>query len=364
MSIAFRRDIGIDLGTANTLVYVKGKGVVLTEPSVVAVDIDTKRPVAFGKQAQMMVGRASSSSKISVVRPLKDGVISEYETTMSMLQHYIKRACGITVCAPRVVICVPSGITEVEERAVLDAAAQAGARTAVIISEPLAAARGAGLDISKPNGHMVVDIGGGTTDIAILSLGDIVISDSIKVAGHSFDEAIIQYVSEKHGVLIGERTAEYVKIRIGAVYRHKSIKTVKVRGRNITTGMPVELELGSHEMLGAIIEPISSIIDAICGVIERATPELASDILRNGIYLTGGGALIYGFDKLVEEMTGVKTRVAENAASCVALGTGKKLDEITGGSSDEKKKNPFRPLIELIASLFRRNNDQENTEDS
>ena len=324
--LQFSRNIGIDLGTATVLVYVQGKGIVLEEPSVVAIDTVTDRILKVGTEAQQMLGRTPGN--IVAVRPLRDGVISQYEVTLKMIQYFIRRACGSMFFQPRVMICIPSGITEVEERAVRDAAREAGAQKVYLIEEPTAAAIGAGLDIYAPNGNMVIDIGGGTTDVAVLSLGGVVVSESIKIAGDKFDEAIMSYVRRKYRVLIGERTAEALKKRIGAVYDHPDPKFVEVKGRCMTEGLPKLITLSSREMIEALAEPISAILNAICLVIERTPPELLGDILHNGIVMTGGGSLLYGFDQLVTQATGIKTRVADDAVSCVAIGTGKSLDHL------------------------------------
>ena len=322
----FSRNIGIDLGTATVLVYVQGKGIVLQEPSVVAIDTNTDRILKVGKEAQQMLGRTPGN--ITAVRPLQDGVISRYEVTLKMIQYFIRRACGNLFFPPRVMICIPSGITEVEEKAVIDAAREAGAQKTYLIEEPTAAAIGAGLNIYAPVGNMVVDIGGGTTDIAVLSLGGVVVSESIKIAGDRFDEAIMRYVRRKYNVLIGERTAEGIKKRIGAVYDHPEAKSVEVKGRCMNRGLPKLITINSKEMIEALAEPVTAILDAICLVIERTPPELLSDILRNGIVMTGGGSLLYGFDQLVTRVTGIQTRVAKDAVSCVAIGTGKSLDHL------------------------------------
>ena len=322
----FSRNIGIDLGTATVLVYVQGKGIVLEEPSVVAIDITTDRILKVGSEAQQMLGRTPGN--ITAVRPLRDGVISQYEVTLKMIQYFIKRACGNMFFPPRVMICIPSGITEVEERAVRDAAREAGAQKVYLIEEPTAAAIGAGLDIYAPNGNMVVDIGGGTTDVAVLSLGGVVVSRSTKIAGDKFDEAIIRYVRRKYNVLIGERTAEAVKKQIGAVYDHPETVRVEVKGRCIRQGLPKVITISSKEMIEALAEPVTAILDAVCWVIENTPPELLGDILHNGIVMTGGGSLLYGFDKLITQVTGIKTRVAKDAVSCVAIGTGKSLDNL------------------------------------
>ena len=322
-----RKDIGIDLGTATVLVYVQGKGIVLKEPSVVAIDRNTDRILKVGREAQMMLGRTPGN--ITAIRPLRDGVISQYEYTLRMIQYFIKKACGNAFFAPRVIICVPSGITEVEERAVVDAATQAGAKNTYLIEEPVAAAIGAGIDISTPNGHMIVDIGGGTTDIAVISLGGVVVSESIKVAGDKFDEAIIRYVRRRHNVLIGERTAEEIKIKVGAAWQRDEPRVIEVKGRGLVKGLPRLVRISSAEMPDALEEPITAIIEAVCSVIERTPPELVGDILYNGIVMTGGGSLLYGLDRLIANVTGIKTRVADKAVSCVALGTGMSLEHIT-----------------------------------
>ncbi len=320
------RNIGIDLGTATVLVYVQGKGIVLQEPSVVAIDTNTDRILKVGIEAQQMLGRTPGN--IVAVRPLRDGVISQYEVTLKMIQYFIRRACGNLFFQPRVMIFIPSGITEVEEKAVLDAAREAGAQKTYLIEEPVAAAIGAGLNIYAPIGNMVVDIGGGTTDVAVLSLGGVVVSRSTKIAGDKFDEAIIRYVRRKYNVLIGERTAEAVKKQIGAVYDHPEAVHVEVKGRCIRQGLPKVITISSKEMIEALAEPVTAILDAICWVIENTPPELLGDILHNGIVMTGGGSLLYGFDQLVTQVTGIKTRVAKDAVSCVAIGTGKSLDNL------------------------------------
>ncbi len=323
----FGNDIGIDLGTATVLVYVKGKGIVLKEPSVVAIDTSTDKILKVGHEAQQMLGRTPGN--IVAIRPLREGVISQYEVTLKMLQYFIRRACGNMFFKPKVMICVPTGITEVEERAVVAASNQAGARQTHLIEEPVAAAIGAGLDISGPTGRMVVDIGGGTTDIAVISLGGIVVSDSIKVAGDKMDEAIMRYVRRAYNMLIGERTAERIKISIGAIYEHRHPKTIKVKGRDLRDGLPKEVLISSTEMLEALYEPIESILDSVCSVIERTPPELVGDILQHGITMTGGGSLIYGFDKLITKVTGINTRVANDPISCVAIGTGESLNNLS-----------------------------------
>ncbi len=322
----FSRNIGIDLGTATVLVYVQGKGIVLQEPSVVAIDTTTDRILKVGNEAQQMLGRTPSN--IVAVRPLRDGVISQYEVTLKMIQYFIRRACGNLFFQPRVMICIPSGITEVEEKAVLDAAREAGAQKTYLIEEPVAAAIGAGLNIYAPVGNMVVDIGGGTTDVAVLSLGGVVVSRSTKIAGDKFDEAIIHYIRSKYQVHIGERTAEVVKKQIGAVYDHPEAVTVEVKGRCARKGLPKVINISSQEMIEALAAPVSAILDVVCWVIENTPPELLGDILHNGIVMTGGGSLLYGFDKLLTKVTGIQTRVAKDAVSCVAIGTGKSLDNL------------------------------------
>jgi len=319
-------DIGIDLGTASVLVFVKGKGVVLREPSVVALDKASGKAIAIGSEAQRMLGRTPGN--IIAIRPMRDGVISDYEVTKQMIKEFIRKVCGFRLVKPRLVICVPSGITEVEERAVIDAGLDSGARQVFLIEEPVAAAIGAGIDIAKPEGNMIVDIGGGTTDVAVISLGGIVESHSIKVAGDRFDEAIIKYVRRKHNVLIGERTAEEVKINIGCVYPREENLVLEVKGRCLLTGLPKVIEITSAETMEAFEETTISIVEAIHLVLERTPPELVGDISSNGIIMTGGGSLVYGFDRLITEHTGIVTHVADDAVSCVVYGTGKALDNL------------------------------------
>ena len=321
--VKFNRNIGIDLGTATVLVYVQGKGIVLQEPSVVAIDTNTDRILKVGREAQQMLGRTPGN--ITAVRPLRDGVISQYDVTLKMMQYFIRRACGSLFVPPNVMICIPSGITEVEERAVKDAAMEAGAGKVYLIEEPTAAAIGAGLNIYAPEGNMVVDIGGGTTDVAVISLGGVVVSESIKIAGDKFDEAI--------------------KRHIGAVYEHPVEKTVEVKGRCMHQGLPKLVTLSSKEMIEALAEPITAILNAVCLVIERTPPELLGDILKNGIIMTGGGSLLYGFDQLLTRVTGIPTRVAKDAVSCVAIGTGKSLDNLDmfiDGSADLAKEKKIK----------------------
>ena len=321
------KDIGIDLGTASVLVYVKDKGVVLNEPSVVAIDKNDGRLLKVGSEAQAMLGRTPGN--IVAIRPLREGVISDYDMTERMLKEFIHKVSGgFRFLKPRVIICVPSGITEVEERAVIDAGIQAGARRVYLIEEPVAAAIGAGIDISKPDGHMVVDIGGGTADIAVISLSGVVESDSIKVAGDQFNESIVKYMRRKHNILIGERTAELMKMQIGCVYPKETEATIEIKGRCLMTGLPRTISVTSTEMMEAFEEPVERILEAIHGVLERTPPELVADISNNGIVMTGGGSLVDGFDKLITARTGIHTSVAENAISCVAEGTGKSLDSL------------------------------------
>ncbi len=322
----FGQDIGIDLGTATVIAYVKGKGIVLREPSVVAVDSNTKNVVAVGKEARRMLGRTPGN--IVATRPLRDGVISNYTVTEKMLKYFINKVCGKLIFAPRLMICIPSQVTEVEKKAVIDAASQAGARRVYLIEEPIAAAIGAGLDISKPCGNMVVDIGGGTTDIAVISLGGSVVSTSLKVAGDKFDEYIVKYIKKKHNMMIGERTAEDLKINIGCVYPKIQDVEMDVRGRDLVTGLPKTITIHSSEMLEALMEPALMIVDAVHSVLEKTPPELAADISDRGIYMTGGGCLVDGLDKLLQEKTGINVMIAQDAISCVALGTGKALDTL------------------------------------
>ena len=320
------QDIGIDLGTATVIAYVKGKGIVLREPSVVAVDNNTGEVLAVGKEARRMLGRTPGN--IVATRPLRDGVISNYTVTEKMLKYFINKICGKFVFSPRIMICIPSQVTEVEKKAVIDAASQAGARKVFLIEEPIAAAIGAGIDISKPCGNMVVDIGGGTTDIAVISLGGSVVSESLKVAGDKFDEAIVKYIKKKHNIMIGERTAEDLKINIGCVYPKIQDTEMEIRGRDLVTGLPKNVTIYSSEMLEALMEPAMMIVDSVHSVLEKTPPELAADISDRCIYMTGGGCLIDGLDKLLQSKTGINVMIAQEAISCVALGTGKALDNM------------------------------------
>ena len=330
-------DIGIDLGTASVLVYVKGKGVVLKEPSVVAFDRNTNKIKAIGEEARLMLGRTPGN--IVAVRPLRQGVISDYTVTEKMLSYFISRTVGKSLFGrkPRISVCVPSGATEVEKKAVEDATYQAGAREVSIIEEPVAAAIGAGIDIAKPCGNMIVDIGGGTADIAVISLGGVVVSNSIKVAGDDFDEAIVRFKRKKHNLLIGERTAEEIKINVGTVYKRPENLTMDVRGRNLVTGLPKTVTVTSEETEEALREPAYQIVDAVHNVLERTPPELAADISDRGIVLTGGGSLIQGLEELIEEKTGINTMTAEDPLTAVAIGTGKYIEYLA--DDDKKSKN-------------------------
>ncbi len=322
----FGQDIGIDLGTATVIAYIKGKGIVLREPSVVAVNNVTGEVLAVGHEARRMLGRTPGN--IVATRPLRDGVISDYTVTEKMLKYFIHKIGKKSIFSPRIMICIPSQVTEVEKKAVIDAASNAGARRVYLIEEPIAAAIGAGIDISKPCGNMIVDIGGGTTDIAVISLGGAVVSSSIKVAGDRFDEYIVKYIKKKHNLIIGERTAEELKENIGCVYPKFQDMEMDIRGRDLTTGLPKTVTVFSSEMMEALEEPANLIVDAVHSVLEKTPPELAADISDKGIYMTGGGCLIDGLDKLLQERTGINVMIAEDAISCVALGTGKALDNL------------------------------------
>ena len=318
-------DIGIDLGTASILVYIRGKGVVLKEPSVVAFDRDTNKIKAIGEDARLMLGRTPGN--IVAVRPLRQGVISNYTVTEKMMKYFIQKALGKkTFRKPRIAVCVPSGVTEVERKAVEDATYQAGAREVAIIEEPIAAAIGAGIDIGKPCGNMIVDIGGGTSDIAVISLGGTVVSESIKIAGDDFDEALIRYMRKKHNLMIGERTAEDIKIKIGSAYKRAEVDYMDVRGRNLVTGLPNTVKVSSEETEEALRETTSQIVEAIHSVLEKTPPELAADIADRGIVLTGGGSMLRGLEDLIESRTGINTMTAEEPMTCVAIGTGKYVE--------------------------------------
>ncbi|MGL6105551.1 rod shape-determining protein MreB [Romboutsia sp.] len=338
-----RADIGIDLGTANVLVYVSGKGIVLEEPSVVAIEKRTNSVLAVGEDARKMIGRTPGN--IVAIRPLRDGVISDYDVTEKMLKYFIdkvvdKKGFG-RFFMPRIMVCVPTGVTEVEKRAVEEATRQAGAREVYIIEEPIAAAIGAGVDISQPNGNMVIDIGGGTADIAVISLGGAVVSESIKIGGDRFDESIVRYIRKQHNLLIGERSAEKMKIEIGTAFKREEDKFMKISGRNLVTGLPQTITISSSEMLEALDECAEQIVLTTLSVLEKTPPELAADISEAGIIMTGGGALLYGLDKRIEKRTGIKVIVANEPLSCVAKGTGSALSSLdlleTGGTFKRKK---------------------------
>lgn len=335
-------EVGIDLGTANVLVYIKGKGIVLEEPSVVAVNKDTDEILAVGEEARQMLGRTPAN--IVAVKPLKDGVIADYDITEKMLKYFIKKTCGSgRFFKPRIMVCVPSGVTEVEKRAVREAATQAGGKNVFLIEEPVAAAIGAGLDISKPDGVMVIDIGGGTTDIAVIALGGIVASASVKVAGDKFDDSIIQYMRKNHKLYIGERTAEELKFKLGTAYTRDEVITADCRGRDLVSGLPKVVEVTSEEIMEALEEPLYTICEAVHSVLEQTPPELAADITNSGIVLTGGGAYLYGLDKRIQERTGIEVKVAENPEQCVAIGTGKALNVIE--TIESNKLNSREPYL-------------------
>ena len=322
-------DIGIDLGTASILVYIKGKGVVLKEPSVVAFDRNTNRIKAIGEEARLMLGRTPGN--IVAVRPLRQGVISDYNVTEKMLKYFIQKAVGKTrFRKPIISVCVPSGVTEVEKRAVEEVVRQMGAKEVYILEEPIAAAIGAGIDIAKPCGNMIVDIGGGTSDIAVISLGGTVVSTSIKIAGDDFDEAIVRYMRKKHNLLIGERTAEEIKIKIGAAYKRPELLTLDVRGRNLITGLPKTVTVNSDETVEALKETTTQIVEAVHSVLEKTPPELAADIADRGIVITGGGGLLYGLDQVIEQRTGISTATADDPMTAVAIGTGKYVEFLSG----------------------------------
>ena len=330
-----RADVGIDLGTASVLVYVRGKGVVINEPSVVAIDTDTNKVLAIGEEARNMIGRTPAN--IVAIRPIKDGVISDYETTQKLLKYFIKKAVGNYILKPRIVLCVPSGITEVEKRAVIDSSNQAGAAKTTLIEEPIAAAIGSGIDITEPSGNMIVDIGGGTTDIAVISLGGMVVNRALKVGGDDFDEAIIRYIRKKYNVMIGERSAEELKFTIGSAYKRDPEIFQDIRGRNLLTGLPINIKISSDDMLEALADPVREIMDTILNVLEITPPELSSDISTKGILMTGGGSLLYGIDKLIEERTGIKVKIATDPITAVARGTGKSLKWIESLANQYKE---------------------------
>lgn len=323
----FSKYIGIDLGTANTLVHVKGKGIVLREPSVVAINKKTGKILAVGNSAKEMIGRTPGD--IVAIRPMKGGVIADFDVTQSMLKYFIKKALNSnTFSRPKVVICVPSGVTEVERRAVEEATREAGAKEAYLIEEPMAAAIGANLPVEEPTGSMVVDVGGGTSEVAVISLGGIVESKSLRIAGDQFDEDIARFIKKEYNLMIGERTAEHIKITVGAAYPIPNKEVVEVRGRDLLTGLPKNITISSSEVAEALKESISAILDAIKQTLEKTSPELASDIMIKGIMLTGGGALLRGFDKVIMKETGIPVFIAENPLDCVAIGAGKVLERI------------------------------------
>ncbi len=339
--MAFASEVGIDLGTANVLVYIKGKGIVLNEPSVVAINNDTDEILAVGEEARQMLGRTPAN--IVAIRPLRDGVVSDYDITERMLKYFIRKTCGSgRFFKPRIMVCVPSGVTEVEKRAVREAAEQAGGKDVFLMEEPVAAAIGAGIDISKPDGVMVIDIGGGTTDIAVISLGGIVASSSVKMAGDKFDEAIVKYMRKAHKLYIGERTAEELKMTIGTAFPREEVISRECRGRDLVTGLPKSVEVTSEEIMDALDEPLHEICETVHNVLERTPPELAADISNSGIVVTGGGALLYGIDKRIEDRTGIKVIIADDPKSCVAIGTGKALNELDSLKSTYlNKKEPY-----------------------
>ena len=325
---SFSKEIGIDLGTANTLVCLKGKGIILREPSVVAVDIRTDTVLAVGSQAKDMIGRTPNS--IVAVRPLKDGVIADFRITAKMLQHFIRKSVKPGIFSkPRIVICIPSGVTEVERKAVEDAAYQAGAKPPVIlIEEPMAAAIGAGLPVDEPTGSMVVDIGGGTSEVAVLSLGDIVAACSVRVAGDKFDEAILSFIKKKYNLLVGERTAEDIKIKIGSAYPYENEQSLVIKGRNLVDGLPKDVTITAAEVREALADPLDSIVEAIKTTLEKTPPELSADIIDHGIMLTGGGALLRGIDMLIMQQTGMPVHIATRPLDCVVDGAGKRLGKV------------------------------------
>jgi rod shape-determining protein MreB len=325
--ISFTPEIGIDLGTANILVYVRGKGIVLREPSVVAIASHSKKVLAVGEEARLMIGRTPGN--IVAIRPMSEGVIADYTTTQRMLEHLISKVVGRKrLFKPRVLVCVPSGVTSVERRAVLQAAKEAGAGEAYTIEEPMAAAIGAGLPISSPGGNMVVDIGGGTTDIAVISLEGIVVSRSLRVGGNKMDDVIIRYTKQAYNLMIGDRTAEEIKIRIGSAYPQQEETSMDVRGRDLVAGLPRTVHVTSQEIREALSEPLTQIVDRVKAVLEQTPPELSADIFERGIWLTGGGALLRGFDKLLSAATDIPVHVADDPLSCVAIGTGRALEEL------------------------------------
>jgi rod shape-determining protein MreB len=335
----FSRDIGIDLGTANTLVFMKGKGIIMREPSVVAVDTKSDRVLFVGAEAKQVIGRTPGS--IVALRPLKDGVIADFDITASMLQIFIKKAFnGSAFARPRVIICIPSGVTEVERRAVKEAAFKAGAKHVSVIEEPMAAAIGAGLPVAEATGNMVVDIGGGTSEVAVISLGGIVAAKSVRVGGDEFDSSIIAYVKKNYNLLIGERTSEAIKINIGSAFPYEGEGSMEIKGRNLVDGLPKNISITSQEVREALSDPLESVLEAIKTTLERTPPELAADIIDHGITLTGGGALLKGLDELVHRETGMPVHIAENPLDCVAIGSGtvlENLDKLRDVLSDDER---------------------------
>ena len=328
------KDIGIDLGTANTLVFVKGKGIVLREPSVVAINSNTKKPLAVGREAKLMIGRTPGN--IIAIRPLKDGVIADFDTAQGMIKAFIEKGISKGVKRPRIIVCYPSGVTEVEKRAIEEASRLAGASDVVLMEEPMAAAIGAGLPVSEPTGSMIVDIGGGTTEVAIISLGGIVTSKSLRVAGDEFDQSIIAYVKKEHSLMIGERTAEQIKMEIGSAYKVEDEKTMEIKGRDLITGLPKTVTISEDQVREALREPVSSIVEAIKTTLEKTPPELAADIMDKGIMLAGGGALLQGLDILIEKETNMPVHIAETPLDCVVLGAGKALEDYDKISRGER----------------------------
>lgn len=321
------RDMGIDLGTANTLIYVKGKGILLREPSVVAINSDTKKVLAVGDEAKQMIGRTPGN--IVAIRPLKDGVIADFDVTQTMMRKFIEKVSSKSAfTSPRIVVCFPSGVTEVEKRAIDEATKQAGARYVLLMEEPMAAAIGAGLPVNEPSGSMIVDIGGGTTEVAVISLGGIVTSKSLRIAGNEFDQALISYIKKEYNLMIGERTAESLKIEVGSAYKLGEETSMQIRGRDLVTGLPKVIDISSSEVREALREPVYSVVEAIKSTLEKTPPELASDIMDKGIMLAGGGALLKGLDQLINEETHMPVHIAEAPLDCVALGAGKALDSI------------------------------------
>lgn len=328
------KDIGIDLGTANTLVFVKGKGIVLREPSVVAINSNTKKPLAVGREAKLMIGRTPGN--IIAIRPLKDGVIADFDTAQGMIKSFIEKGISKGVKRPRIIVCYPSGVTEVEKRAIEEASRLAGASDVVLMEEPMAAAIGAGLPVSEPTGSMIVDIGGGTTEVAIISLGGIVTSKSLRIAGDEFDQSIIAYVKKEHSLMIGERTAEQIKMEIGSAYKVEDEKTMEIKGRDLITGLPKTVTISEDQVREALKEPVSSIVEAIKTTLEKTPPELAADIMDKGIMLAGGGALLQGLDILIEKETNMPVHIAETPLDCVVLGAGKALEDYDKISRGER----------------------------